>query len=180
MPANSITLELASLRSGDKVTGLSCGDHAFLPLKIFLEKHAKRFEEQDLSRTYLVRELGKTRPLGYVTLVCGEIDAEDGEDLIGGAIVYPYRSYPALKIARLLVDANMRRSGLQLGTKLLDYALGVAKTVIGPAAGCRFVVVDAKQPSIPFYEKRGFTLLDTPANRARAAPVMFLDLHKAA
>jgi len=40
------------------------------------------------------------------------------------------------------------------------------------------MVVDAKKKSVPFYEKRGFTLLDTEANKKLDAPVMFIDLTK--
>lgn len=61
---------------------------------------------------------------------------------------------------------------------MVDFAVGTAKDVICPAVGCRFVVVDAKKQSIGFYEKCGFTLLDTDDNRSRQSPVMFLDLHK--
>jgi hypothetical protein len=49
-----------------------------------------------------------------------------------------------------------------------------------PAVGCRFVIVDSKKSSVGFYEKQGFTLIDTKENRGRSEPVMFIDLHKAA
>jgi len=38
--------------------------------------------------------------------------------------------------------------------------------------GCRFVVVDAKQSAVKFYERLVFTLLDTTANKASDQPVM--------
>lgn len=43
---------------------------------------------------------------------------------------------------------------------------------VAPHVGCRFLVTDAKQPAVAFYEKMGFTLLDTDDNRERENPVM--------
>jgi hypothetical protein len=65
-----------------------------------------------------------------------------------------------------------------LGKALVDLALGIAKREISPSVGCRFVMVDSKRNAAPFYEKCGFTILDTPANRDRVEPVMFVDLKK--
>jgi hypothetical protein len=40
------------------------------------------------------------------------------------------------------------------------------------------MMVDSKKPSVDFYRKCGFTILDTADNRDREAPVMFIDLSK--
>ena len=113
-----------------------------------------------------------------MTLVCGEIEAQDGGGLAPDGNPYRYDSYPAIKVARLLVDARERKKGL--GKALIEFALGTAKDVVCPSVGCRFIVVDAKAASVAFYVKQGFTLLETADNRARSEPVMFIDLHKAA
>lgn len=47
-----------------------------------------------------------------------------------------------------------------------------------PHVRCQFLVTDAKQPAVAFYEKMGFTLLDTNDNRERENTVMFIDLLK--
>ena len=113
--------------------------------------------------------------LGYVTLVCGEIAAEDDAAMVdAGSAGYRYKHYPAVKIARLAVDRGIRGSGL--GRNLVEFALGMAKHDISTIIGCRFVVVDAKQESVEFYKKVGFRLLDTPANHDRSEPIMFIDL----
>lgn len=79
-----------------------------------------------------------------------------------------------MKIARLAVDTKYRESGL--GRFLVEFSLGIAKDTIATAVGCRFVVLDAKKASVPFYLKVGFRLIDTEENKAREQPVMFLDL----
>jgi GNAT superfamily N-acetyltransferase len=124
-----------------------------------------------------MRKNGNPKIIGYVTLVCGEIEAQDGLTLEDEDAGYPYDTYPAVKLARLLVDADER--GNDVGTTLVDFVLGTAKMAVCPAVGCRFVIVDAKQASIGFYEKCGFTIIDTATNKARSEPIMFIDLHKA-
>ena len=47
-----------------------------------------------------------------------------------------------------------------------------------PYVGCRFLVVDAKRDSIIFYQKAGFTLLNTASNQRDEHPLMFFDLYK--
>ncbi len=75
------------------------------------------------------------------------------------------------------MDDRYRTHGL--GRKLVNLAQGIAQEEVAPTAGCRFVVVDSKQESVAFYERCGFTLLDTAGNRARPESILYLDLHKA-
>ena len=119
-------------------------------------------------------ESGTNTIRAYISVVCGEVaarmDPDDGVD-------FPYSSYPAVKIARLAVDNRHGKSGL--GSHLVDLAIGIGREVICPMAGCRFAVVDAKPASVGFYERCGFTLLDTAENRQSENPLMFLDLLRA-
>lgn len=39
-------------------------------------------------------------------------------------------------------------------------------------------MVESKREGVEFYEKCGFTMLDTPENEQRSEPVMFVDLSK--
>lgn len=179
LPPNSRDIEIRQIRPGDKLTGLSLGDAAFNPLKIFLKKHAQRYQEESLARTYAAFDEGAGKAVAYITLVCGEIVASDSENPLidEPQLDYRYSHFPAVKIARLAVDQKYR--GYELGKTLVNLALGQAKNVICPAVGCRFVVVDSKSQSVKFYEKCGFTILDTEENRNRASPVMWVDLKKA-
>lgn len=156
--------------------GLSLGDPAFTPLKTFLQRHALDYERQSLARTYGAFRVDPQKVVGYVTLVCGEVVTDDGDQCLVADLKYRYRQYPAVKIARLAVDQTVQ--GVGLGRALVDLALGIAKREISPCVGCRFVMVDSKTNAVSFYEKCGFTILDTPANRERDEPVMFVDLNK--
>jgi GNAT superfamily N-acetyltransferase len=129
-----------------------------------------------LAKTYAA--FSESKVAAYITLVCGEITLEGNAKLLDEPdLNYNYKGYPSVKIARLAVDTRHR--GADLGSFLVKLALGIATDRICPAIGCRFVSVDAKKESVGFYLKQGFTLLDTPDNKRRNAPVMFIDLHKA-
>lgn len=172
-------VEVRPVRPGDTLTGLSLGHVDFAPLKIFIQRHALAYERQSLARTYGAFDLANNdKLLGYVTLVCGEVVIREGDEALVAEddFQYLYRQYPAIKIARLAVDRRYREAGI--GIALVTLALGIAQTVVSPIVGCRFVMVDAKRQSVDFYGKRGFTILDTPDNRARLEPVMFVDLSK--
>lgn len=135
------------------------------------------YQEQSLARTYVAYEQGENgRPVAYITIVCGEVQTTAEHSLLDDGINFPYRSYPAVKIARLAVDVRYRGNGI--GKTLVDFSLGIVKTTVCPSVGCRFMVVDSKRQSIKFYENCGFTFLDTADNKARQEPVMFIDLHK--
>lgn len=178
MANDGLSVEIRQIKSGDKLIGLSLGDDLYTPLKTFLQKHALKYEAQSLARTYGAFASDTKKIVGYITLVCGEVVTGDGDGRLvqEPGLQYHYNHYPAVKIARLAVDK--RNSRLRLGTNLVNLALGQAKNVICPAVGCRFVMVDSKAQSVVFYEKCGFTMLDTVSNRERAAPVMWIDLNR--
>jgi ribosomal protein S18 acetylase RimI-like enzyme len=175
--AIDLDLDIRLIQEGDRLTGLSLGDAAFVPLKIFLQRHALEYERQSLSRTYAAFQVEPEKVRGYVTLVCGEVVTDDGNGGLIEGVDYRYRQYPAVKIARLAVDRSLQRKA-GLGRQLVDLALGIAKHEVCPSVGCRFVMVESKQNAVKFYEKCGFTMLDTPENRERGEPVMFVDLSK--
>ena len=178
MPNKDLNVVVKQIEPGDSLTGLSLGNPAFEPLKRFLRKDAQKYEAQSLARTYAAFNQATSKVIGYVTLVCGEIVTRDSDHelLQEPEIEFPYPHYPAVKIARLAVDQRVARIGL--GTALVNLALGQAKRIICPTVGCRFVVVDSKRESVAFYEKRGFTMLDTATNRVRSSPIMWIDLNK--
>jgi len=86
-----------------------------------------------------------------------------------------YSELPAVKLARLAVDRRVRDNGY--GEAMINFAISLSKDVIMPSIGCRFLVVDSKKNSVKYYEKKGFTLLDTVENKKKDSPVLYIDLH---
>lgn len=173
------SFELRLIEPGDNFTGFSVGESKFIPLKVFLTRHAKSYQVKSLARTYALFN-SASKVIAYITLVCGEVVIERGDTppVIDQEVDYKYLSYPSVKIARLAVDSRFRENGMRIGEKLVQLALGIAKEIVSTHVGCRFVFVDSKQSAVKFYEKIGFTTLDTEENRGREEPVMFIDLMK--
>ena len=94
----------------------------------------------------------------HITLDCGEVAAErdDIADLDGAN--FRYEHFPALKIARLAVHAQYHK--FAFGRTLVSFSVRRSQYIAG-IAGCRFVIGDAKKPSVGFYEKCDFRLIDT-------------------
>jgi GNAT superfamily N-acetyltransferase len=161
----------------DSVSNFKTGNKAYLPLKTFLRKQARDFQQAMVAQTYVCIEIdsqGKEshKVIAYLTLTCSEIDLKQGYALEDCAIANQYDSLPAIKIARLAVDR--RYHGHKIGSLLVDLTTAIAIDEIAPVIGCRFVVTDAKQDAVSFYHKQGFRLLDDKATE----PVMFMDLLK--
>ena len=65
MAEEDVEFSFTETGPGDKVTGLSLGGKAFTPLKIFVQRHAKRYSEHMLARTYGVYDDDKNRLAAY-------------------------------------------------------------------------------------------------------------------
>lgn len=176
------------LNVADLVSKFSSGNPESQPLKSFLQNQAKDFHESGIAKTYVVValekcektgllvECSKRRVLGYISLITSEIDITNGYSVEDCPYANNYGTLPAIKIARLAVDSKFRRCGI--GDSLVAFAFAISTDIVAAHVGCRFLITDAKQDAIPFYEKQGFTLLDTDANKSVEAPIMFVDLFK--
>lgn len=165
---------LREISPDDNVSGLSFGDADFAVLKSFLKREAKIHHSENASKTYVFVDSETTKKvIAYITLTCSQIQLGKPPPGLDG---YKYPDYPAIKIARLGV--NQGHQGLGLGGQLVSLALAVAKTKVMPHVGCRFLIVDSKKKSVSFYDKCGFTQLDTETNRRKNNPLMFIDLGK--
>lgn len=82
------------------------------------------------------------------------------------------RSYPAVKICRLGVNAAMKGSGI--GSFILDLVKSLS--VEDNTTGCRFITVDAYADAVPFYQKNGFTPL-TEEDKDAVTRLLYFDLN---
>jgi ribosomal protein S18 acetylase RimI-like enzyme len=164
---------IRKLEASDTVQNFKVGSEVFLPLKTFLQKQAKHFQQSSIAQTYVAVTDDKNI-IGYVTLTCSEIDLQRGYELTDCSHANNYEFLPAVKIARLAVDNRYRNCGI--GATLIDYAIALIQDNIAANVGCRFIVTDAKNEAVSFYEKQGFILLDSEGNQAAEHRLMFLDL----
>jgi GNAT superfamily N-acetyltransferase len=171
-----LALDLRALDPADGCKSLRLGDEALTPLKTFLSREAKRLHQENLARTFVLVEPGETRVRGYVTLLCTHVKVEQFDEPLALDGGFRYKDYPAVKLARLAVDAGLQGNGA--GSALVDFAVALAAEHIMPHAGCRFLVLDAKPNSVGFYEKKGFSKMGPVQDGEQAYTAMFIDLHK--
>ncbi len=162
----------------EDITGrFKSGGAAFQPLKSFLKNQALDFQIAHVAQTYAALVLGDDglyQVIGYLTLTCSEIDLRNGYEIDDCPYANSYDSMPAVKVARLAIDS--RYQGQDIGQTFIDLAIATAVEDIAPKVGCRFLVTDSKPEAVGFYEKMGFTFLDTEENRENDNPIMFIDL----
>ncbi len=163
------------LLPSDPVNQFKTGDVAFQALKAFLRNQAIDFQQASVAKTYIAVSFDVSpKILGFITLTTSEIDIRQGYELDDCPYANRYDSLPAVKIARLATDSRFRGQGI--GVVLVSLALALAKDEVAERVGCRFLITDAKQEAIDFYQNQGFTLLDTDENKQSLTPIMFIDL----
>ena len=158
MPSEPVEeVEIRPLEPGDNCSGFSFGDRTFQPLKSFIQKDAANFQDIEIARTYVAISSQSNKVRGFITLLCSQIELDHDRRPNEVERADAYRDYPAVKIARLGVHKAYQGTGL--GSALMDLAVQTAIDRIRPYVGCRFLIVDSKNPSIGFYQRFGFTLL---------------------
>lgn len=172
-PINPI---LRPLHEGDDHKSFKLKGPKYRDLRRFLSRYSKDYHQNNLAKTFVVTENDHPGNIwAFITLVASEIKNDenthpgDGKD-------FKYGSFPAIKLARLAVHDDLRGQGI--GSQIVAWCLSHIDSNIMPHAGCRFLVLDAKQESVNFYLNQGFTMLDTEENKASEHPLMFMDLHK--
>lgn len=153
------------------------------PLAGFLKGSARAFHENNICKTFVAilppaTDEDPGRVIGFITLACSDINLNGAYLIQDCPRADHYPAMPALKIARLATDS--RYAGKGVGKQLIDLSISLAVEHVGRAAGCRFLTTDAKRGAVTFYERLGFTLLESEDNLQREAPVMFIDLNTVA
>jgi GNAT superfamily N-acetyltransferase len=95
---------------------------------------------------------------------------------------YPFRTIPAMKIAKLAVDTYFSGKYKGIGTFMIESAEHLAWACNTDYCACRFLTVDADlehdEGVIVFYEKNGFLKNSELCNKNRKTISMRKDLYK--
>jgi GNAT superfamily N-acetyltransferase len=145
-------LQFKKLDESDDLSLFECSDPE---LDEYLKEDAMNDQRSKISVTRLAMWNG--RPVGYFTLVNAvikdtDVKAEDAEK------EYEYPHYPAIKIARLATHRDYEGNGV--GRAMLLRTMAISSQ-LSLHVGCRFIIVDAKNSSVGFYEKFGFVVAKT-------------------
>lgn len=144
-------IEVRPLEPADDRSGFRSGNHD-------LDRYFHRFAGQNqfrhhLGTTYVAVQDG--RIVGYATVAASHIEAGSLPHRVRRRL--PSYPLPILRLARLAVDESS--TGLGIGLALLRGVFTTAHRMADDV-GCIGVVVDAKLPAVPFYERYGFVPLD--------------------
>jgi predicted N-acetyltransferase YhbS len=174
MPSEKIIIKKLEAANLDQVSRFHMSSDEDKPLQNFIRRKARKSAAANLTQTYVAKAEDTVEVIGYVSIMCAEIKLEQTYEIGDKPDADRYEYQPAVRISRLAVEDSHR--GKKIGQNLVDVAIGITIHLIVPNAGCRFLILDAKPKSIPFYEKQGFRLLNTDENRKKATPLMFMDL----
>lgn len=174
MSDDEIVLKRLEAASVDQVSRFRMSSVDDRPLQNFIRRKAYKSAIANLTQTYVAKVEDQPLVVGYISLMCAEIKLEKAYSLGDKPDADIYEYQPAVRISRLAVEDT--HQGKNIGRQLVELAIGITVQAIVPNAGCRFLILDAKSKSIPFYERRGFRLLDTEENKAKDTPLMFMDL----
>lgn len=161
---------LEQIASDYDVGAFDCGDN---DLNEYFHRDRILYRSELLTQTYRFYNLGDpVRPILALVDFCN--DAQSRELMAKSAQrkihhnKRGYKTYPAIKITRLGVDAPAQKCGI--GSFLLN--LIKEFFITDNRSGCRFITVDAYRAAVPFYERNGFVLA-TKDDQGATVPLFF-------
>jgi len=125
----------------------------------YLFDDALRSQNDHIALTWLLRERTTGTIAAYMSLIADAIKLSVSEKVIHN-LNYPFKTIPAMKIAKLAVSNPAKSKYKGLGTYMINNALAIARTCNRQLFACRFLTVDADiehdKGVLVFYEKNGF------------------------
>ena len=165
------------LDQSDSVRNFNCGDR---DLDDFILNRASAFQKHLLSVSYAYAEADTGKMLAYCSLANDRVALDNFRDKTefnrfrkknGFPNEKRLKSYPAVKLCRLGVDASAKKH--RIGTTILNYIKSMF--VINNKTGCRFLTVDAYLNAVPFYVKNGFRFMNSEDDDPHTR-LMYFDL----
>ena len=93
---------------------------------------------------------------------------------------YPFKTIPAMKIAKLAVSFPFREKYRGIGSLMVEMAIEIAEACNEQHFACRFITVDAdiehNESVLNFYLKNGFTPNEETNNKRRKTISMRRDI----
>ncbi|MDR1838423.1 MAG: hypothetical protein LBQ93_02395 [Treponema sp.] len=144
------------LSSDTRLDGFSC---LIAEYNDYLFEDALRSQNDHVALTWLLRERTAGTIAAYMSLIADAIKLSVSEKEIHN-LNYPFKTIPAMKIAKLAVSKTVQEKYRGLGTYMINKALALARLCNRQFFACRFLTVDAdiehNESVIKFYRKNGF------------------------
>ena len=146
----------------------------------YLFEDALRSQNDHVALTWLLRERTAEDIAAYMSLIADAIKLSASEKEIHN-LNYPFKTIPAIKIAKLAVAQQSKEKYSGLGTYMINRALAFAYLCNRHLLAARFLTVDADiehdSGVIAFYEKNGFASNAELFNKNRKTVSMRKDLY---
>jgi len=166
----NILFYFEQLAHGSVLDSFSCSISEY---NDYLFKDALRSQNDHIALTWLLRERTTGIIAAYMSLIADAIKLSITEKEIH-ALNYPFRTIPAMKIAKLAVSNEVQDKYKGLGTYMVNKALALARICNRQLFACRFLTVDAdvehNESVIEFYKKNGF-VPNTEMNNKRTKTI---------
>ena len=125
----------------------------------YLFNEAIRSQKDQMALTWLLRERSTGNIVAYMSLISDAIKLSATEKELH-QLDYPFKTIPAMKIAKLAVSTSFQLKYKGIGTLMVEMAIQIAESCNEQHFACRFITVDAdiehNETVLKFYEKNGF------------------------
>jgi ribosomal protein S18 acetylase RimI-like enzyme len=125
----------------------------------YLFNEAVKSQNDQMALTLLLRERSTGTIAAYMSLIADAIKLTATEKELHD-LAYPFKTVPAMKIAKLAVSVPFQEKYRGIGTLMIEMATEIAVACNEQYFACRFITVDAdiehNESVISFYLKNGF------------------------
>jgi ribosomal protein S18 acetylase RimI-like enzyme len=158
-------------------TGFQC---AVAEYNDYLVNDALRSMHDHIALTWLLTERSTGKTAAYMSLIMDAIKLSFTEKELHN-LNYPFKTIPAMKIAKLAVDSSFSEKYKGIGTFMIDSAERLAWACNTAYCAARFLTVDADiehdEGVLAFYEKNGFIRNAELFNKNRKTISMRKDIY---
>ncbi|MDR1470324.1 MAG: GNAT family N-acetyltransferase [Spirochaetaceae bacterium] len=146
----------------------------------WLFQDASRSQKDHIAKTWLLRERSTGKIAAYMSLVMDAIKLSFTEKELHN-LNYPFKTIPAMKIAKLAVDCGSSEKYKGIGSFMIEAAIGKALVCNDDYCAARFLTVDAdiehNEGVLAFYKKNGFILNAELSGKNRKTISMRKDIY---
>jgi GNAT superfamily N-acetyltransferase len=147
----------------------------------YLREDALRSQTDHVAKTWLLCETECREIAAYMSLVADGVRLSVEEKELHH-LDYPFKTIPAMKVAKLAVSDAARQRYRGIGTYMLYQAMQIAWACNDAYFAARFLTVDADvehdEGVLAFYTKTGFAPNAELTNKKRKTISMRLDLYR--
>jgi ribosomal protein S18 acetylase RimI-like enzyme len=150
--------DIEILAGGDPVGRFDCSIGEY---NDYLTQEALRSQSDHIALTWLLRDKADGGIAAYMSLIADAIKLSVTEKELH-KLDYPFKTVPAMKIAKLAVAGAYQAKYKGIGTFMIASAVSIARVCNKTLFACRFLTVDAdvehNRSVLDFYTKNGFLI----------------------